>query len=135
MKQKDTSLKKRKPSRQTQNNAQADGLTYNALKMKYEAEFKKRLAQSNAQVKTKKCGGHVDMIQPVVTKNNIPFLINDSKVRTLNRYLESSEPQVPISQAYIANALGRPQLLLNASEETMTSIITSVLDSDDEDQE
>ena len=37
-------------------------MTVNALKSKYESEFKKRLAISNAQVKTKKCGGFVEII-------------------------------------------------------------------------
>ena len=45
----------------------SEGLTVNALKYKYETEFKKRLALSNAQVKTKKCGGFTEIIQPVKT--------------------------------------------------------------------
>ena len=87
---------------------QAEGLTVNALKHKYESEFKKRLAISNAQVKTKKCGGFVKIIQPVPTRNNIPFLINDKKVKTLNRYLESSEPEVKVNQAFLQHNTKSP---------------------------
>ena len=76
-------------------------------KIKYETEFKKRIAISNAQVKTKKCGGHVQIIQPVKTKNNIPFLYNERKVKTLKTYLESSEPQIIIPNSYIMNTLSQ----------------------------
>ena len=89
-----TVLRKKKNSRN-------DGLNFKTVKNKYESEFKKRVAISNQQVKTKKCGGFVQIIQPVKTKNNIPFLIDDKKVKTLNRFLESSEPQVKISTAYL----------------------------------
>lgn len=85
-------FKKKKASRHEK--LQAEGLTVNALKNKYESEFKKRLAISNAQVKTKKCGGFVEIIRPVKTKNNIPFLIDERKVRNLNKFLQSSEPEV-----------------------------------------
>ena len=74
-----------------QERLQVEGMTVNALKNKYESEFKKRLAISNAQVKTKKCGGFVEIIQPVKTKNEIPFLTSQRKVKTLQRYLESKE--------------------------------------------
>ena len=82
-------FKKRKMSKQER--LQVEGMTVNALKNKYESEFKKRLAISNAQVKTKKCGGFVEIIQPVKTKNEIPFLTSQRKVKTLQRYLESKE--------------------------------------------
>ena len=54
-------FKTKKPSRHDKL-LQQEGLTVNALKNKYESEFKKRLAISNAQVKTKKCGGFVEII-------------------------------------------------------------------------
>ena len=57
-------------------------------------------------MKTKKCGGFVEIIQPVKTQNNIPFLIDDRKVKTLNRFLESSEPEVKVSSAYLRNLMG-----------------------------
>lgn len=57
-------------------------------------------------------------------------MFNDSKVRTLNRYLESSEPLVPITQAYISNTIGRP--ILENRSESMTSILTSQISYDDE---
>ena len=41
---------------------QAEGLNFKTIKNKYESEFKKRIALSNAQVKTKKCGGFVEII-------------------------------------------------------------------------
>ena len=74
---------------------------------RYETEFRKRIRISNAQVKTKKYGGYVEMIKPVKVYNNIPFLYNESKVRTLNRHLESNEPQLPLPKSYIRNTLER----------------------------
>ena len=104
----DSQCRSNKQKKSQKSSYKAEGLTVNALKYKYESEFKKRLATSNAQVKTKKCGGFTEIIQPVKTANNIPFLFNDQKVKTLNRYLDSSEPQVPIPQSYISNTIGQP---------------------------
>ena len=93
--------KKRKVSRQPDSERLAQ-----VTMAKYETEFKKRIAVSNAQVKTKKCGGFVEIIQPVKTQNNIPFLYNERKVKTLKNYLETSEPQIHIPYSYIINTLG-----------------------------
>ena len=43
-------------------NSKNDGLNFKTVKNKYESEFKKRVALSNQQVKTKKCGGYVQII-------------------------------------------------------------------------
>ena len=42
------------------------------------------------------------------TRNNIPFLIDEKKVKNLNRYLQSCEPEVKVPNAYLHNVLGRP---------------------------
>ena len=47
------------------------------------------------------------MIKPTKVYNNIPFLYNKSKVRTLNRHLESNEPQIPLPKSYVRNTLER----------------------------
>ena len=41
------------------------------------------------------------MIQPTAIKNNIPFLISDNKVETLEKYLEANEPKLFVPQNYI----------------------------------
>ena len=71
------------------------------LKSRYESEFRKRLAQSNQQVKTKRTGGHVEMIQPVSVKNKIPFLTSEQKAESLNKYLEANEPRLLVPKSYL----------------------------------
>ena len=47
------------------------------------------------------------MIQPIVTKNSIPFLVNKHKVKNLSHYLDKTEPYVDIPACYIQNTLNK----------------------------
>lgn len=63
------------------------------------------------------------------TRNNIPFLIDEKKVKNLNRYLQSCEPEVKVPNSYINNVLGRPMVASDSYNDrpVTQSIITEVL--------
>ena len=82
-------------------------LYLSSLQQAYEKEFHKKLADSNAQVQTKRKGGHVEVIKPTPVFSEIPFLTSEEKVLQLQRYLETTEPHIVVPKSYIRNTLSR----------------------------
>ena len=79
------------------------------LQNEYEKNFRKKVTESNAQVETKRKGGHVDVVQPVTVRHQIPFLFSEEKERSLKKYLDSNEPRILVPRSYIKNEISLSQ--------------------------
>ena len=77
------------------------------LQQCYEKELRKKVSASNAQVETKRKGGHVEVIKATSICNGIPFLTSEQKATSLTRYLQSNEPRIVVPKGYIISELKR----------------------------
>ena len=85
----------------------------------------KKVAESNSQLRMKRCGAHVEMIKSIKPKNSIPFLFSENKANYLSRYLEATgpDPVLNYKNNYISG--GVYQEPLKEDDLSSSDIVTS----------